>query len=37
MGGGNTVGAGLHQSDDGGDPGHHETAAEGILHVPEPG
>lgn len=37
LGGGDTVGAGLHRSDDGGDPGQHKAAAEGILHVPEPG
>lgn len=37
LGGGDAAGAGLHRSDDGGDPGQHAAAAEGILHVPQPG
>lgn len=37
LGGDDAVGAGLHRSDDGGDPGQHAAAAEGILHVPQPG
>lgn len=37
LGGDDTVGAGLHRSHDGGDPCRHAAAAEGILHVPQPG
>lgn len=37
LGGDDAVGAGLHRPDDGGDPGQHAAAAEGVLHVPQPG
>lgn len=37
LGGGDAVGAGLHWPHARSDTSQHEAAAEGILHVPEPG
>lgn len=37
LAGDHAAGAGLHRPDDRGHPGQHAAAAEGVLHVPQPG